>query len=184
MIYLTLFLTFLQIGAFTFGGGYAMIPIIQQEVLNHGWMTQGEILDFIAISESTPGPLAVNMSTYIGYQTAGFFGAICATFGVVLPSFIIILLVARVLEQFSKSKIVQGAMLGLKGVVVGLIGSAVISTAQTVFNAEYGIISREMIFSILLFIACFYALMKKVSPIKVIIASGGVAGGTFLLALF
>ena len=91
MIYLELFWTFLKIGAFTFGGGYAMIPLIQAEVGAHGWMSAEEVVNFVAVSESTPGPFAVNASTYVGMQTAGFAGAFCATLGVVLPSFIIIL---------------------------------------------------------------------------------------------
>lgn len=93
-----LFLTFFKIGAFTFGGGYAMLPFIQQEVLKNGWMNDKELIDFIAISESTPGPFAVNASTFVGMQTAGVFGAVCATLGVVLPSFIIILIVAKIFD--------------------------------------------------------------------------------------
>ena len=83
MIYLRLFLTFLKIGAFTFGGGYAMIPLIQQEVIKNSWLTSEELIDFIAISESTPGPFAVNVSTFVGMQTGGIVGALCATFGVI-----------------------------------------------------------------------------------------------------
>ncbi|HOA84645.1 MAG TPA: chromate transporter, partial [Bacillota bacterium] len=85
MIYLELIWTFMKIGAFTFGGGYAMIPLIQSEVTARGWMSTEEILNFIAVSESTPGPFAINMATYIGNETAGFWGAVCATFAVVLP---------------------------------------------------------------------------------------------------
>ena len=92
MIYLELLLTFLKIGAFTFGGGYAMLPLIQAEVKSHGWLDTAELVDFIAVSESTPGPFAVNISTFVGMRTAGIPGALCATFGVVLPSFLIIVL--------------------------------------------------------------------------------------------
>ena len=88
MIYLTLFLTFLKVGAFTFGGGYAMLPLIQDEVASHGWMEMEQLVNFIAVSESTPGPFAVNISTYIGSQLGGLFGAFCATLGVVTPSFL------------------------------------------------------------------------------------------------
>ena len=95
MIYLELFLTFLKIGAFTFGGGYAMLPLIQDAVLQNKWSTQEEIIDFIAVSESTPGPFAINMATYVGSQTGGVLGAVCATLGVVLPSFIVILIIAK-----------------------------------------------------------------------------------------
>ena len=100
MIYLELLLTFLKIGAFTFGGGYAMLPLIQAEVKSHGWLDTAELVDFIAVSESTPGPFAVNISTFVGMRTAGIPGALCATFGVVLPSFLIIILVAKFYEKF------------------------------------------------------------------------------------
>ena len=106
MIYLELFLTFLKIGAFTFGGGYAMLPLIQDEVESHGWLSATELVDFIAVSESTPGPFAVNISTFVGMRTAGFFGAFCSTFGVVLPSFLIILIVARCYDKVRESRVV------------------------------------------------------------------------------
>ena len=95
MILLHLFLTFFKIGLFTIGGGYAMIPLIQEEVLQNHWLSFTDLIDFIAVSESTPGPFAVNIATYIGAETAGVLGAVCATVGVVLPSFLIILLVAK-----------------------------------------------------------------------------------------
>ena len=100
VIFLELFFTFLKIGAFTFGGGYAMLPLIQQEVVSHQWMTLEQLVNFIAVSESTPGPLAVNLSTYVGAETGGLLGALCATFGVVLPSFVIILIVAKFYQPF------------------------------------------------------------------------------------
>ena len=99
MIYLKLLLTFLKIGAFTFGGGYAMLAFVKEEVLQNAWLAEADIINFIAISESTPGPFAINMSTYVGTQVAGFFGALCATLGVVLPSFVIILIVASCFER-------------------------------------------------------------------------------------
>ena len=89
MIYLELFLTFLKIGAFTFGGGYAMLPLIQSEVASHSWLNQEELVNFIAVSESTPGPFAVNISTYVGTTVGGLPGSFCATLGVVFPSFVI-----------------------------------------------------------------------------------------------
>ena len=95
MIYLEIFLIFFKIGAFTFGGGYAMLPLIQQEMLSHGWMDMEQLVNFVAVSESTPGPLAVNLSTYVGAETAGLLGAFCAHLGVVLPYFVIIMLVAK-----------------------------------------------------------------------------------------
>ena len=133
MIFPDLFWTFFKIGAFTFGGGYAMLPLIQAEVEAHGWMTTAELVNFIAVSESTPGPFAINISTYVGTETGGPFGAFCATLGVVLPSFVIILLVARAYEKFQKSRVVSGCMSGLRPAVVGLIAAATVSVGQTVF---------------------------------------------------
>ena len=99
MIYLELFLTFLKIGAVSFGGGYAMIPLIQDAVVSNSWLTVEEILNFIAVSESTPGPIAINMATFVGMSQGGLLGAMLSTIGVVLPSFVIILLVSVVLKN-------------------------------------------------------------------------------------
>ena len=133
MIYLELFLTFLMIGACTFGGGYAMLPLIQKEVAAKGWVDAAVLVDFVAVSESTPGPFAINMATYVGSEVGGFFGAVCATMGVVVPSFVVILIVAKCYDAFRQSKVVKGCMSGLKPAVVGLIGGAVISVGLTVF---------------------------------------------------
>ena len=114
MIYLELFYIFLKIGAFTFGGGYAMLPLIQDEVIAHNWIDSQSLIDFIAVSESTPGPFAVNIATYVGAEVGGIFGSFCATLGVILPSFIIILIVAKCFIQFQKSIVIKGCMSGLK----------------------------------------------------------------------
>lgn len=174
MICLKLFWTFFKIGAFTFGGGYAMLPLIQQEVLRNGWMSAEDIIDFVAVSESTPGPFAVNISTYVGFETGGFLGALSATFGVVLPSFVIILIVAGIYEHFKKSRIVNGCMSGLKPAVVGLIATAVITTARSAFaiTTLWSFIDIRFGIGVLLFIAMFILLIKKVNPIIVILSSG------------
>ncbi|MEG1016423.1 MAG: chromate transporter [Oscillospiraceae bacterium] len=183
IIYLELFLTFLKIGAFTFGGGYAMLPLIQTEVLNKGWMTMAELVNFIAVSESTPGPFAVNISTYVGATTAGPLGAFCATLGVVLPSFVIILLVAKFFTAFRKSKIVDGCMSGLKPAVIGMIASAAVSVGATAFFPNsfdvsyllsYGFICSAVIFLLMLFLE-----YKKLHPILIITLSAvlGIATG-------
>lgn len=176
---LDLFVTFFKIGLFTFGGGYAMLPLIREEVLAHNWAEEAEIVNFIAVSESTPGPFAINMSTYIGTDQAGFFGAFFATLGVVLPSFIIILIVAKCYEKFQSSKIVRGCMSGLKPAVVGLIGAAVISIAGTVLfpNGISTAVFSSLNFYISLAIFAVMALLafKKVHPI-LIIALSAVAG--------
>ncbi len=117
-----LFGIFLKIGAFTFGGGYAMIPLIQREVAeNRKWITDDDILEIVAIAESTPGPIAINSATFVGYRVAGFFGAFFATLGVVLPSFAIILLVSALLRQFQALKAVQYAFNGIRAGVLALI---------------------------------------------------------------
>ena len=134
MIYWELFRIFFMIGAFTFGGGYAMIAMVQQQAAARGWMSAEALVDFIAIAESTPGPIAVNLATFVGAQQGGVMGAVCATVGVVLPSFVVILLVARCYAAFCKSKWVKGIMSGLKPAVVGLIGSAVLTVAVTVIS--------------------------------------------------
>lgn len=187
MIYLDLLWTFFKIGALTFGGGYAMLPLIQAEVASHGWISNEELINFIAVSESTPGPFAVNISTYVGITTGGLPGAFCATLGVVLPSFVIILIVAKCFEQFKKSLIVSGCMSGLKAAVIGMIGASVVSIAQTVFF-ENGISASVFgstefwiavcIFTVMLILAC-----KKVHPILIICISAimGIAANYFIL---
>ena len=126
MIYLELFYVFFLIGLFTFGGGYAMIPMIQNEVVGRGWITSNALTDFIAISEATPGPFAINIATFVGRTTGGIFGAICSTIGVILPSFIVILLVAFVMTKIIKNRFVQGALRGVRPVILALILSTAI----------------------------------------------------------
>ena len=166
MILLDLFLTFFKVGAFTFVGGYAMLPLIQEEVIANEWLFENEIINFIAVSESTPGPFAINIATYIGSEMAGIIGAICATLGVVLPSLIIIILVAKFFEKFKTNKIVKGCMTGLKPAVVGLIGASVLSIGKTVF-IENGF----SIVSLILFLSMSVLAFKKVHPIIIILIS-------------
>ena len=126
---LTLFLTFFKIGLFTFGGGYGMIPLIQQEVAARGWLDSATLYRYIGICESTPGPIAVNMATFIGASQAGVAGSACATLGVVLPSFVIILLIAAVLKQFRQNPIVAAALRGIRPVVAGMIAATGVAIA-------------------------------------------------------
>lgn len=117
-----LFLAFLKIGAFTFGGGYAMLPLIQREVVEKKkWITDDDILEIVAIAESTPGPVAINAATFVGFRTCGFFGALLATLGVVLPSFCIILAISFVLREFESIQAVQYAFSGIRAGVLALI---------------------------------------------------------------
>lgn len=144
MIYLTLFLTFFKLGIMTFGGGYAMIPLLTDEVLSQGWLTSDEILNFIAVSESTPGPIAINMATFIGASQGGvagswgsLLGAFCATAGVVLPSFIIILIIAALITGLMKFAGVKAFLTGVRPVVIGLIvGTAITIFLSVMFSLE------------------------------------------------
>ena len=123
-----LFLSFLKIGAFTFGGGYAMIPLIQREVVDgKKWLTEGDIADVIAIAETTPGPIAINAATFVGYKTDGIRGAIAATAGVVIPSFVIIVLVALLFQKYMANEIVANAFWGIRVAVLGLMIKACLS---------------------------------------------------------
>lgn len=170
MIYLKLFLEFMKIGAFTFGGGYAMLPLIQQTVLKNDWVTEKQMVDFIAVSESTPGPLAVNMSTYIGVRTAGIGGALAATLGVVLPSFLIILMISGCYKKFQNSNIVRGAMSGLQPAVAALIAAALLSVAGSVFDIKNIFTGDNLLSAVIVLIAGFLCYKKK-HPITVIGAS-------------
>ena len=117
-----IFATFFKIGAFTFGGGLAMIPLIQKEAVeNHGWVSDDDILEIVAIAESTPGPIAINSATFVGYRAAGVLGSAAGTFGVVLPSFVIIFLVSFVLRQFQQLPVVQYAFWGIRAGVVAML---------------------------------------------------------------
>ena len=135
MIFLSLFWNFFTIGLFTIGGGYAMIPMIEDTAINAmGWLTHEQLLDFIGVAESTPGPFAINLATFIGSMQGsdygvlgGVFGAVCATLGVVTPSFVIIIVVAVILEKIINSAGVQGFFYGVRPVVVGLVAASVVS---------------------------------------------------------
>lgn len=183
MIYLKLFLTFFKIGLFTFGGGYAMLPFIQEAVIQNGWLSEQDIVNFIAVSESTPGPFAVNISTYVGSEMGGIFGSFCATLGVVLPSFIVILIVSKIYDAFKTNKIVAGCMTGLRPAVVGLIGAAVLDVFFTVFLPTGWDFSPSAYYTIgvsaLIFILAFFLQKKKLHPIYLILISAalGIAAG-------
>ena len=187
MICLDLFWTFFKIGLFTFGGGYAMLPLIQAAVADHGWLSTEVLLNFVAVSESTPGPFAVNIATYIGSEMGGIPGAACATLGVALPSFIIILIVSRFYEKFRASRIVSGVMTGLKPAVIGLIGSAILTMGAAVLfpggltTAVFSTLSFWI--TIAIFIIMAVLAFEKVHPILLICLSAvlGIAAGYLLL---
>ena len=146
-----LFLTFAKIGLFTFGGGYAMLPLIEKEAVdNKKWITDKELLDVVAIAESTPGPIAINAATFIGKKVSGFIGALCATIGLVLPSFIIIVAVSYFLEAFRHLKIIRYAFWGIRAGVLALILMALWSLFKK---------SRKDIFTYLLMAASGVAVL-------------------------
>ena len=149
-----------------------MLPLIQEEVLGQGWMGMEDLVNFVAVSESTPGPLAVNLSTYIGAETAGFWGAVCATFGVVLPSFVIILIVARCFAAFQENGIVKGCMNGLRPAVVGMIAASLLSVAGTALTLEAG--WPALAAGAVLLLAALIASWKNIHPILIILGSAAV----------
>lgn len=181
MIYLELFITFFKIGLFTFGGGYAMIPLIQQEVTANQWLTLKELTDFIAISQSTPGPFAVNIATFVGMYNGGLLGAFIAALAVALPSFIIILIIAKAFSNFQNNKWVQGALFGMRPVVIGLIASAVFLLMSSGFilqdadiNNFQTLMASLQYKEIIIFSLCAIVYFKfKLHPIQLILISGG-----------
>lgn len=187
MVYLQLFLEFMKIGAFTFGGGYAMLPLIESTVLRHGWLTRRQLVDFIAVSESTPGPLAVNLSTYIGQRTGGFPGAFCATLGIVVPSFVIILILAKCYEKFQRNRVVNGCLAGIRPAVAGLIGAAVFSVGSSVFAVQLEsfrgffrqMAAKQNLSMLVILLAAMGMSYRKLHPVIIICVSGilGIACG-------
>ena len=180
MIYLELFLTFLSIGAFSFGGGYGMIALMREQVLAHGWLSEGELLDMIAVAESTPGPIAVNMATFIGSAKGGILGATIATLGVVLPSFLIILLIAAVMQRLMCYAPVKAFLGGLRPCVVALIlSTALLLLLGTVFGISSfatlpSVDLRGLaIFLFLVFVSFLFKRLfrRTVSPILLIVLS-------------
>lgn len=178
MIYLELFLTFFLIGMFTIGGGYSMLPLIQNQVVNvHGWIDETTFTDIIAISQMTPGPIGINSATYIGYEVLlesgasefmSVLGSFTATFAVVLPSFIIVLLLCKVYETWKNHPIFRGVMSGLRPAVIGLIGTA----AVTLATPENFIDWKSFVICIVAFIALYF---KKIGPFG-IIGLGAIVG--------
>ncbi len=160
-----LFWTFCKIGALTFGGGYAMLPLIQREIVeNKKWSTEREILDYYAVGQCTPGVIAVNTATFIGFKLKGIIGGIVATLGVVFPSLIIILIIASFLQSFADLSIVQSAFAGIRVAVVALIITTVIKLLKSSIKDYLGVIIAIIAFIISAFIG--------LSPVYVVIAAG------------
>lgn len=175
MLYLQLFYTFFKIGLFGFGGGYAMLSMIQGEVVTrYGWLTSQEFTDIVAISQMTPGPIGINSATYVGFTATGsVWGSIIATLAVVLPSFILMLAISKFFLKYQKHPVVEAVFSGLRPAVVGLLASA----ALVLMNAENFSSPKEdmysFIISCLIFLAAFIGTRKyKINPILMIVACG------------
>lgn len=176
-IYLQLFYEFFKIGLFTFGGGYAMIPLVRDTAVNNGWLLADEFSSLIAVCESTPGPVAINMATYIGSSQGGILGSACATLGVVLPSFLIILLIASLLNKFTENKHFKNFIRGVKPVVTALILSTglllfveCIGVNVSTFEINLKIVSLIVFILIALsYIIVLKVFKKKISSIQLIL---------------
>ena len=160
-----LFISFFKIGAFSFGGGYAMLPLIKEEVIEvHSWLTNAEFIDILAISEMTPGPIAINTATFLGYRVSGILGSVVATIAVVLPSFIVMSIIFHFINKFKDSPYTDWFFKGIRPIVLGLIASAAISVAMDAF-----IDVKSVLISIVIFYLVSY---KKLNPIYAIILAG------------
>lgn len=176
MILLQLFTVFFKIGLFTIGGGYAMLALIKQEIMRYGWMTAPEFVDVVGIAEVTPGPIAVNAATFIGFRIAGIQGALVATSAVVLPSLISVIIVSKAWEKYKNSKRVQSMFGGIRPVVVGLVGAAAVLVGLATF--EYAGALGTQVWTLVLAGGSFYGVaFKRWDPIPVII-------GAALIGLF
>lgn len=164
-VLLQLFISFFKIGAFSFGGGYAMLPLLEKELVEkHQWIGTADFIDILAISEMTPGPIAINSATFLGYNVSGVLGAMVATFAVVLPSFIIITLIYKSMNKFKSSPYVNWIFRGIRPVVLGLIGAAAITVGKTSFVDIKGVFIAIFMFYLVSF--------KKIHPILGIILAG------------
>lgn len=176
MIYLNLFFGFLRVGCFAFGGAYGAIPLIRDVVLSYGWLTDETLTYMIAVSESTPGPIMVNLATYVGSNQGGLLGAIIATLAVVLPSFFVILLLMVALKTLLKNKYVQAILRGLKPCIIGIIlATGVYMTVNHVVSLEGATISIQAAIITAILAAVMFGskpiLKKKISPIVLIVVS-------------
>lgn len=182
MIYLQLFLEFLKVGLFTVGGGLASLPFLYDISDKTGWFTHAQLADMIAISESTPGPIGINMATYVGFTSAGVLGSVLATLGFIIPSIIIVSIVSKFLKKFNENKFVKGAFYGLRAVSVALICSALVSVIKIslinvpLFQETGNFFDLISIPGILLAIVCWFVLKKKNPHPVVILGMSAVAG--------
>ena len=176
MIYIQLFLSFLQIGLFSFGGGYAAMPLIQEQIVDtHGWLSMSEFTDLITISQMTPGPIAINSATFVGIKIAGLAGAAVATAGCILPSCVIVTLLAKIYLKYRNVKTFQSVLDSLRPAVVAMIAAAGVSILTSAFwqNADKIILAETDWSMVLIFLICLILLIKaKWNPILVMLLAG------------
>lgn len=186
MLYLRLFFEFCKVGLFSVGGGLATIPFLTDLGERTGWFTPGQLADMIAISESTPGPMGVNMATYVGFTTGGLLGGVVATLGLIFPSVIIILIIAKFLQKFRQSKVVDGVFYGLRAASVALITAALLQVAKIALLYEGVSFGLSMfhwpaiLLAVVLFLLLKFTPLKKLHPI-LLIAASAVVGVLFQL---
>lgn len=174
MIYIQLFISFFQIGLFSFGGGYAALPLIQEQVVtSHEWLSIGEFTDLITISQMTPGPIAINSATFVGIKIAGVGGALCATFGCIFPSCILVSILAYIYTKYQDMKLLKGALASLRPAVVALIASAGVSILAMAFFKNNMAVSNLQYDQIFIFLGAFLLLRwKKWNPVLVMLLAG------------
>lgn len=175
MIYFELFLSFLQIGAFSFGGGYACLPLIQKQVVDvHQWLSMSELTDLITISQMTPGPIAVNSATFVGEKIAGIPGGIAATLGCILPSLILVSIIAYVYLKYRHLDFLQRILKALRPAVVAMIASSGLTILLSALFGDVIIMNHLKVYMFVIFGVCLVLLMKyKMNPIAVMMLAGG-----------
>lgn len=179
MILVRLFGEFFKIGLFTYGGGLAMLPLLSQKASEFGWFTEEQFTDIIAVSQSTPGAIAINMATFVGYEQANIIGSLLSSFGLIIPGFVIIMIIAKFLDHFNENTIVKSIFTGLRATVIGLILTAIVNISMvSIFNLK---LFQETKFigdffdikSIIIFVVTLFGVLKlKKHPIYYIVAAG------------
>lgn len=170
-VIIKLFFTFLKIGTFSFGGGYAMIPFIQREIItNNKWINSSTFMDIIGISQMTPGPIAINSATFVGYKVSGVFGSVAATLGVVTMSFILVSIASKAMDKFKESKVLKAALLGMRPVLIALIIQAFVDLAKDAYFVKDSYVDITSVIITLIIGAIL--LSKKVHPIISIVVAG------------
>jgi chromate transporter len=167
-----LFYVFAKIGIFNFGGGYAILPLIEKEIIrNNGWMYPRDFVDIVALSQMTPGPISINSATFVGYRVAGFWGAVAGTIGIMIPAYFLVIFAARSISKYRDSRAMNSAFCGLRPAVIGLIGAAIISVSREAFVDIKSVIVAAVV-AVMVF-------KTKLSPIAILVIAGILGGIIF-----